>query len=77
MGSKLKLAPDRLDLICILAEETRREMIGEQAHDRRAAGADRVAITSAYRTIAVGDRNDWRFLTDKALDCISAQYFRR
>ncbi len=77
VGCKFELAPDRLDAIRILIDNQRHQMIVQQAHDRRAAGADGVAVARTHRTITVGDGDDWRFLADKALDRIGALDLRR
>jgi hypothetical protein len=39
MRAEKQVAPDRLDRFGLAADEQRREMIAQQRHDRRAAGA--------------------------------------
>ena len=56
----------------IAADQARREVIGEQRHDRRAAGADGVAVAGADRAIAVEDAHDRRLLRHEALDRVGA-----
>ena len=64
--------PDRLDHVGIAADQPRRQMVGQQAHDRRATGADRVAVAGSCRAIGIGDGDDRGFLADEALDRIGA-----
>jgi hypothetical protein len=51
-------------------------VIRQQAHDRRAASANGVAVASAGRAIAVDHRHDRRFLRPKALDIGAFDFWR-
>src|SRR5436305_2366664 len=72
MRVEKEVAPDRLDVLRVAADRQRREMIGEERHDRRASGADRIAVTGPGRAVAVEDAHDRRLLRDKALDRVGA-----
>src|SRR6202521_6231911 len=47
-------------------------MIGEQRHDRRACGADGVAVSGADRAIAIEHAQHRRLLRHEALDRVGA-----
>src|SRR5205823_1820776 len=72
MRVEKEVAPDRLDVLRVAADRQRREMIGEERHDRRASGADRIAVTGSGRAVAVEDAHDRRLLRDEALDRVGA-----
>ena len=72
MGREKQALPDRLDVERIAAEQPRRQMIPEQSHDRRAAGADRVAVAGADDAVAGVDPHHRRFLRGKRLDRVGA-----
>ena len=77
MGGEFELAPDCFDPLRLFADKPRSEMIGEEAHDRRAAGANRVTIAHTDDAVAVGDRDSRRLLRHEALDCVGALDLRR
>ena len=72
MGCEKQALPDRLDVERIAAEQPRRQMIPQQAHNRRAAGADRIAIAGADDAVAGVDAHHRRFLRDERLDRVGA-----
>ena len=72
VGGVFQFPPDRLDPLGVLADEPRREMVGDEAHHRRAAGPDRVAVARPGGAVAVGNRHDRRLLRDEALDGVGA-----
>jgi hypothetical protein len=72
VGGEFELAPDRFDPFRFLADQPRSEMVGEEAHDGRAAGADRIAVACPDRAVAVSDRDDRRLLRHEALNRVGA-----
>ena len=72
VGGVFEFAPDRLDPLGVLADQARGEMVGDEAHHRRPAGPDRVAVAGPDRAVGVGDRDDRRLLRDEALDRVGA-----
>src|SRR6185437_14526327 len=77
VGGEFEFAPERFDAVRILPDEPWNEMIGEEAHDRRSAGPDRIGIAGPGCAVAVSDRNDRRFLLDEALDRVGALHLWR
>ena len=55
-----------------LADQPRSEVVSEEAHDRRAPRADRIAIACPDRAVAVSDRDDRRLLRHEALNRVGA-----
>ncbi|OIP84059.1 MAG: hypothetical protein AUK37_06190 [Rhodobacterales bacterium CG2_30_65_12] len=70
MSGEQEIAPDRLDLFCLSADQPGRECAREQAHGRRAARPDGVGIAHPLGTIAVDDPHERRFLAHERLDRI-------
>ena len=56
----------------VASDQARREVVAQQRHDRRTAGADGVAVAGADRAVAVEHANDRRFLRHEALDRVGA-----
>jgi hypothetical protein len=77
VGGEEQVLPDRLDPVRIAADELRRQVIAQQRHHRRAAGADRVAVAGALAAVVAADAHHRRLLRDEGLDRVGAHDLRR
>ena len=72
-----QLAPDRLDLRRVLADQPRRQVVAQQRHHRRSSRADGVAVADALAAVVTDDAHERRFLRHEGLDRVAARHRRR
>jgi hypothetical protein len=76
-GREEQALPDRLDMHGVASDQARGEVVPDQRHDRRAAGADGVAVACADEAVRGVDADHRGLLRDEGLDRVGAHHLRR